>query len=86
MAGLGPPYFMKGYKMSDNDKKAAAPKTKMVKVRILSNVSGYKANDVAELDADTAKLAVDAGWADSNKEAVKYASKLPQNIKSETAD
>lgn len=52
---------------------------KATKVRLLSDSALGNVNDVVELDAATLKQAKADGLADDSKEAVVYASQLPQN-------
>lgn len=55
------------------------PAAKTVKARVLTDCAIGLANDVVELEAADAKEAEAQGLIDSDKAAVAYAAKLPQN-------
>lgn len=48
-------------------------KKDFVKVRVLVDVPGFSANDVALLSAEAARAAVAGGWGDDTAAAVEYA-------------
>lgn len=58
---------------------AAAPAVKTVKARLLSDCEHGKCNDLVEIEPDLAKRLEKAGVVDTDKAAVAYAAKLPQN-------
>lgn len=58
---------------------AAVKKARTVKARVLMGCAYGEPNDVVELDEPTAKQAEKDGLVDTEKAAVAFAAKLPQN-------
>lgn len=57
----------------------ATPKERQVKARVLQDCAHGQANDLVELPSAVAKAAEKDGLIDTDKAAVEYAAKLPQN-------